>query len=380
MGDRPTLPALDDGTAERYLRSAELLHGVVSLASDAILTVDAEQRIVLFNQGAEETFGYTPEEALGQPLDLLLPARVHEAHRAEHLPAFARGHATSRRMAERREVHGRRKSGEEFPAEVAISRSAVDGRVFYTAIVRDVSERQRLIGELARSNAELEQFAYVASHDLQEPLRMVASYTQLLAKRYGGQLDERADRYIRYAVDGAQRMQALIDDLLALSRVGTHGRPFGAVDVGAVLDRALATLRGPIAAAGAVVRTGRLPTVLGDAGQLEQLFQNLVGNAVKFAAPGRAPEVWVGATREVGPGPVAEWAFAVRDNGIGFDMRHADRVFAMFQRLHTRDEYPGTGIGLAICRKIVERHGGRIWVESEPGLGTTFSFTLQEAP
>jgi PAS domain S-box-containing protein len=482
---------------------------IVALAADAIVSTDAAQRIVLFNQGAEQIFGYRAEEVLGRPLDVLLPAWAVTAHRERHLPAFAHSSVNARRMAERSEVRGRRKSGEEFPAEVAISRAEAGGEIRFTAILRDVTERrlaeqalreseelfrsamqsspigmalrgldgrwlavnraladivgyseQELRGltvrdlshpddlaideawalemlagtrgpysrekryvhrdghvvwillsvtlvrstngepryfitqmndisarkhaeaqlarqreELARSNAELEQFAYVASHDLQEPLRMVASYTQLLAKRYQGQLDERADRWIDYAVDGARRMQALINDLLALSRVGTHGRSPEPTDSGAVLARALGSLQSVVAESGARVTSDPLPVVLADGGQLEQLFQNLVGNAIKFRRPGVPPEVHVAAQRRTDDGR-DEWLFSVRDNGIGLDPAYADQVFAMFQRLHTREEYAGTGIGLAICRKIVERHGGRIWVDSTPGGGATFSFTL----
>jgi light-regulated signal transduction histidine kinase (bacteriophytochrome) len=224
--------------------------------------------------------------------------------------------------------------------------------------------------ELARSNGELERFAYVASHDLQEPLRMVASYTQLLQRRYAGRLDADADEFIGYAVDGAHRMQRLIRDLLEYSRVGTHGKAPAPIDAGAALDNALANLHGAITEGGIQVERGPLPVVAADETQLAQLFQNLIGNAIKFRQ-GDAPRVSVSAQR-VGP----EWQFTVADNGIGIEPQYGERIFVLFQRLHTREEYPGTGIGLAICKKIVERHGGRIWVESEAGNGSTFRFTL----
>jgi len=289
-------------------------------------------------------------------------------------------------MGERREVYGRRRNGEEFPAEVSISKGAVGGRVVYNAVVRDVTERKRYEAELrarseelSRSNRELEQFAYVASHDLQEPLRMVASYTQLLARRYEGKLDANADRYIHFAVDGAQRMQALINDLLALSRVGTLGKPFQPTDLNVVLGRVLQWLQPALAESGGAVTHDPLPTVLGDQGQLEQLFQNLVANALKFRRSDVAPHVHVAAAHRHGP-EGNEWAIGVRDNGIGFEMQFAEQIFVVFQRLHTRTEYPGTGVGLAICRKIVERHGGRIWAESQPGEGTTFHLTFPDRP
>jgi signal transduction histidine kinase len=224
--------------------------------------------------------------------------------------------------------------------------------------------------ELERSNRELEQFAYVASHDLQEPLRMVASYVQLLEREYGGRLGEEADEFIGFAVDGAKRMQALIQDLLTYSRVGRGEAPTEPTDLDAAFDRALNNLSAAIEEIGATVSAEDLPTVVADASQMTQLLQNLIGNALKFHGE-EAVEVRVGAERHNG-----EWTFGVRDNGIGIDPKHAERIFAIFQRLHTRKEYPGTGIGLALCRKIVERHGGRIWVESEPGRGTTFRFTL----
>lgn len=225
--------------------------------------------------------------------------------------------------------------------------------------------------ELARSNAELEQFAYVASHDLQEPLRMVASYVGLLERRYRGRLDSDADDFIEFAVDGARRMQALLTGLLDLSRVGTRGRELEPTESGAALQDALINLEQAIGEAGAQVSHDPLPTVLGDRVQLTQLFQNLVSNAVKFNASGK-PRVAL-TVRRAG----SMWEFAVADNGIGIDPAHFDRIFQVFQRLHTRDVYEGTGIGLSVCRKIVERHGGTIWPESAGGQGATFRFTLK---
>jgi len=226
---------------------------------------------------------------------------------------------------------------------------------------------------LARSNAELEQFAYVASHDLQEPLRMVASYTQLLAKRYRGKLDADADDFIEFAVDGAKRMQELITDLLAYARIGKRGQEFRTTSSEAALSAALQNLAAAIRESDAAIRSGPLPPVWADPVQLQQIFQNLLGNAVKFRHS-RQPEIQVS-----GEESGAEWHFRVADNGIGIDPQHADRIFQLFQRLHTREQYPGTGIGLPICKRIAERHGGRIWVESQPGQGTTFHFTISKS-
>ncbi|MBN1669835.1 MAG: HAMP domain-containing protein [Kiritimatiellae bacterium] len=224
--------------------------------------------------------------------------------------------------------------------------------------------------ELKRSNTELQQFAYVASHDLQEPLRMVSSYTKLLARRYKGKLDASADDFIGFAVDGVSRMQKLIDGLLQYSRVGTRGREFEPTNTADVLAQALANLQVTIEDNKAEITYEAMPVVMADEVQLGQLFQNLIGNAIKFHGP-ESPRVHVGARREGD-----EWVFSIRDNGIGIDARYVDRVFVIFQRLHTQQEYPGTGIGLAVCKRIVERHGGRIRVESAPGAGSTFVFTL----
>ena len=224
--------------------------------------------------------------------------------------------------------------------------------------------------ELTRSNEELQQFAYVASHDLQEPLRMISSYTQLLGRRYGDRLDGDAKEFMAYIVDGAARMKQLIEDLLAYSRVGTRAREFQEVDSGASLARALSNLRASQEASGAVITHDPMPHVLADGAQLAQIFQNLIGNAIKFRGA-EPPRIHVGAQTTD-----TVCVFTVKDNGIGLDTQYAERIFMMFQRLHNKTEYPGTGIGLAIVKKIVERHGGRIWVESEPGKGAQFGFTI----
>jgi signal transduction histidine kinase len=244
----------------------------------------------------------------------------------------------------------------------------------YNLLFRNLKRSEEALAqqalELTRSNAELQQFAYVASHDLQEPLRMVSSYVQLLARRYKGKLDADADDFIGYAADGVERMKNLINDLLVYSRVSTHGRDFKSTDCEAVLEATLANLQVAIEESGTVVTHHPLPTVMADDLQLIQLFQNLIANAIKFHSED-PPRVHISVEEEG-----EKWVFSVQDNGIGIDPEHADRIFEIFQHLHSREDYPGTGVGLAICKKIVERHGGRIWVDSEPGNGSTFRFTM----
>ncbi|MGC1687110.1 MAG: ATP-binding protein, partial [Candidatus Acidiferrales bacterium] len=246
--------------------------------------------------------------------------------------------------------------------------------ILVTAAIRDISVRKKAeaqVQELNRSNEELGQFAYVASHDLQEPLRMVASYTQLLSRRYKGKLDADADEYIAFAVDGANRMQRLIQDLLVYSRVATKGNDLRHTSSEEALQRALLNLSGAIEDSGALVTHDLMPTVLADQMQLVQLFQNLVGNAIKYQNPG-IPRIHISAARN----GAKKWIFSVKDNGLGIEPQYFDKIFGMFQRLHKREEFTGTGIGLAICKKIVERHGGSISVESQLGLGSTFRFAL----
>jgi PAS domain S-box-containing protein len=362
--------------AEKSLKSSEVRFRVLAeTANDAIVSADRRGNIIYFNRAAELIFGYRAREVSGAPLMILMAERFRDAHQQ----AIARFLATKeeRVVGKTVELVGQHKDGREFPIELSLTSWKAGEETFFTGIIRDITERKRTqdalaekADELEHSNQELQQFAYVASHDLQEPLRMITGYTQLLARRYQGKLDQDADEYINYAVDGAKRMQTLISDLLTYSRVGTRGKLFAAADCEAILKTTLTNLQIAIQESGAVVTHDGLPTVACDGGQIGQLLQNLIGNGIKYRNS-RAPEIHVGCKPEDG-----HWLFWVKDNGIGIDPQYAERIFVIFQRLHTREEYPGTGIGLAVCKKIVERHGGRIWIQSELGKGSTFFFTL----
>jgi PAS domain S-box-containing protein len=353
--------------AEQALKESEDRFRHLSDSAFEAIVVHENGVVTEANRAFGRMYGYEPHEVPGLRLaDLVAPESLETV--MEHIRSGSE---------EPYDAVGLRSDGSRVILETVGRTMQYRGRTMRVTALHDITERKqaeaelaRQAEELARSNQELQQFAYVASHDLQEPLRMVASYTQLLARRYQGQLDERADQYIHYAVDGANRMKQLIDDLLTYSRVGTGGKDLGPVACREVLDTVLSNLQIAIAEAGATVTHDPLPEVTGDASQLGQLFQNLIGNAIKFRGE-QPPRVHIAVCRDQDA-----WKFGVRDNGIGIDPKHFERIFLMFQRLHVRSEYPGTGIGLALCRRIVERHGGRLWLESRPGAGTVFWFTL----
>jgi PAS domain S-box-containing protein len=351
---------------------------LLEAAPDAMVVVSQAGEIVLLNVQAEKQFGYSRHELVGQQVKNIIPEGFAERLIADGTRSAAE--ALAQQIGTGIELVGRRKDGSEFPIEIMLSPLESTEGILVTAAIRDVTERNKseaylvkTVGELKRSNDELQQFAYVSSHDLQEPLRMVASYTQLLAKRYTGRLDSDADEFIAFAVDGCNRMQGLIQDLLAYSLAGSNGKELREISSEDALKVALTNLRAAVEQSGALVTHDSLPMIKTDETQLTQIFQNLVGNAIKYRRA-ESPQVHISASKNDGN----EWIFSVRDNGLGIDPQYFDRIFILFQRLHGRDEFEGTGIGLAICKKLLERLGGRIWVESQPEKGSTFYVALPE--
>jgi PAS domain S-box-containing protein len=345
---------------------------VVSDSNDAVILHDFDGKILAWNRGAKETYGYSEAEALSKNVREIVAEPDREAA-LTLIKKIKQGEVVKSFELRRVTKDGR-------ILDVWLTTTLLTDEkgkpVAIATTERDITERKKAeeklitsLKDLERSNKDLEQFAYVASHDLQEPLRMVASYTQLLEKRYKDKLDSDALEFINYAVDGANRMQGLINDLLSFSRVGTRGK---LIDSHTALGQARVNLSMTIEENNAIVTNDDLPEVMADETQLIQLFQNLIGNAIKFHKPGESPRIHISAQRKN-----EDWVFSVRDNGIGIDPQYFDRIFVIFQRLNTREEYKGTGIGLAICKKIVERLGGKIWIESQPGQGATFYFTLK---
>ena len=368
-----TINTLDTERQQSETRYRELFQA----APDPVLVVNQAGQIVSANAQTCVLFGYSLEELLGNSVETLIPGRFRTKH-LKHRAGYVMDPRT-RPMGLGLDLYARHKDGREVPVEISLSPLKIEGGVVITAIIRDITERKlaeeklkKAAEELERSNKELEQFAYVASHDLQEPLRMVSSFTQLLARRYKDKLDADADDFIAYAVDGANRMQRLISDLLMYSRVGTRGRPFEPCDLHSILGEVLVNLQPTIGESHAIITNDGLPAVMADPTQLVQLFQNLISNAVRFRGDD-APRIHISVQEKP-----AEWLFSVRDNGIGIAPEYRERIFAIFQRLHPQSHAQGTGIGLAICKRIVERHGGKLWVESEPGRGSTFYFTISK--
>ncbi|MBI1422894.1 MAG: PAS domain S-box protein [Gammaproteobacteria bacterium] len=374
---------------------------IIDTAPEAIILVDMSGNIFRVNEHTLKVFGYLEQELIGKPVEMLIPERFRHEH--VQFRQVYNSNPMHRRMGGGLELYAVCKDGSELAVEVGLSYMQFDKERYVIAAISDITQRkqaekalQKLNVELEQrvnertkqllvSNKELEHFAYIASHDLQEPLRMVASYLQLVEKRYKSQLDATAGEFIEFAVDGANRMKQLIDGLLQYSRIQTRARDFETVDMEDVLATVLTDLQIKITERSAVVTHEPLPQVLGDKSQLQRLLLNLINNAIKYCT-NDIPKIHVAfedlsqTTRDLPDDvPASGWLFSVGDNGIGIEPQYYERIFQLFQRLHTRQEFPGTGLGLALCKRIVERHGGHIWVESQPGKGSIFYFVLKKA-
>jgi len=362
-----------DITERKQTEKNPYLENLLDYANAPMLVWDVSGKVTRFNPAFERLTGYAAKEVIGRRFEILFPANTKE---------ISLDRIRKILTAEFVEIPILRSDGS---TRIVLWNSATiyaeDGKTPVATIAQglDITERKRsedrlrlLVSKLSAANRDLSEFAYVASHDMQEPLRMISSYLQLLSKRYSGHLDKDADEFIGYAVGGAIRLQKMVNDFLTFSRIGTRGRAFVETDVGVVLNLALTNLKIAIEASHAKITYANMPTVKADEVQLLQLFQNLIENAVKFRSD-EPPAIHVSAERGEG-----EWVFSVKDNGIGIDPKYQNRLFVVFQRLHSAAKYPGTGIGLALCKRIVERLGGRIWVESELGKGSTFRFTIPD--
>jgi PAS domain S-box-containing protein len=341
---------------------------VRDLKDYAMFMIDPQAKIISWNAGVEQLLGYSEEEWIGQPASIIFtPAdKSVEVCRAEMLKAQESGSATDIRWH-------RRKDGTEFFANGFMNavRDDSGALIGYAKVLSDETARKELQDSLTESNTTLEQFAYVATHDLQEPLRTMSAYAQLLSRRYTGKLDADADQFLAFIIQASNRMSSLVEGLLTHARTTTEEQRASSVALDEDLEAALTHLAQAIVESGGSVSHDPMPTVPADRGQMVRLFQNLIGNALKYRRPGHPPEVHITAEQTD-----AEWVISVRDNGIGFDPKYAATIFTPFKRLHGVEDYKGTGVGLAICKRIVEAHGGRIWAESTPGEGSTFHFTL----
>jgi len=355
----------------------ESYQSLFDASPDAVIIVDIRGRIIMVSNKVEQLLGYPKEELYGRKIGHLVPDRYTEAFLEKR--SELKNALRMEEMETIQEMIARRKDGKEFPVEVSLRPINIDGRNLISAAIRDVSRKKKMLLELKNSlhtlegkNKELEQFAYIASHDLQEPLHTINSFVQLLSQEFGSQLNEEAKKYLYFIEKASGRMSALIHDLLEYSRLGQKAE-MNKVNSAEVLQDTLQNIESLIRESGAVIEAEALPVLEANETMLLLLFQNLISNAIKFRKKDRVPRIRIRA-RDEG----AYWKFSFEDNGIGIEKEQADKIFVIFQRLHSRSDYEGTGIGLAQCRKIVELHGGRIWVESELGRGSTFYFTIRK--
>ena len=335
---------------------------------DGVIVLDTGSQIQYANAAVERILGYDPAALVGSSKLTIIPEHLREAH----VEGLRRYLESGERNVDwdYSELPGQHKDGHEVPLGISLGQFTFGGEPYFVGLFRDVSERKAREQALEESNERLEQFAYAASHDMQEPLRMVSTYLQLIERRYSDRLDDEGEEFLEYAIAGADRMRAMIEALLEYSRVETGGRPFETVDLEGVLTETIENLRVQIEDTGGEIDSGPLPRVTGDPDQLRQVFQNLLSNAIVYSGD-EPPRIHVEAERRR-----ETWIVSVRDEGIGIPADAQDRIFDVFERLHSRQEYEGTGIGLALCQRIVERHGGDLWVDSTPGVGSTFSISL----
>jgi len=358
-------------------RPEQLFETIVQNITEPVLFIDKDFIILWANRAFQEQTGYKIEEIIGNHCYRLTHHSETPCQLPYHLCPVVKVKKTGK-TATVTHTHFDKKGNKLFVEIMVYPVKDEKGKISqFVYIFRDVTERKRaeealkqMSDKLVRSNADLRQFAYIVSHDLKEPLLTVGGFVKLLARRYKGKLDAKADEFIKYIADGVKRMQVFIEDLLEYSQVETKEKKFKPIDCSFVLKKAIGNLQAAIEKTNAVVTSDELPTVMADTSQMISLFQNLISNAIKFRSE-EEPRVHISAMRKED-----EWIFSIKDNGIGIDAEDAERIFGFFQRLHSKDEYPGTGIGLAICKKIVEQHSGRIWVESKTGKGSTFYFTI----
>ncbi|MCB1757313.1 MAG: PAS domain S-box protein [Gammaproteobacteria bacterium] len=356
--------------AEQALKDSESqLRAIVDHTVDGLITIDESGVIETFNESCEQIFGYSATEVIGENVKILMPEPFYSEH-----DQYLKNH---RETGEKkiigigREVKGRRKDGSVFPLDLSVSEIQIKNRKLYSGILRDITERKKAEARIMQSNLELERFAVIASHDLQEPLRMISSFTELLDKEYGSDMDDDARLYLKFVVDASVRMQKLVSDLLEYSRINSHEADCLYFDANEQLSIVLNNLHEAIVKDNIVVTSDELPEIYSNQIQFGRLLQNLVSNAVKYRAGNRQCRIHIGCGDVDG-----SWQFFVRDNGIGIEEEYIDQIFTIFRRLHNKDEYSGTGIGLSVCKRIIDILGGKLWVESEKDQGSTFYFTI----
>ncbi|MES2944670.1 MAG: ATP-binding protein [Pseudomonadota bacterium] len=359
-------------TARQALTNSDAqMRGIVESATDAVIILDDNWSIVLFNSAAVKMFGCSREAAIGNSFSRFVPERLR-ADFAVQLKSHRTPQAGTRDLDAIKIATVTRSNGEEFQVELSFPHNVEGHSRLNTLILRDITNRLQTQQALERSNLDLQQFAFVASHDLKTPLRSIGGFLQLLRKNHGDKLDDKARALVQRSLDATARLEQLTEDLLSYARVNSEAKPFAPLSCTEVVNDAISLLDSSINETGAVITLGPLPDIMGDRTQLVQLFLNLLGNGLKYCR-GRSPVIHVSSSKNA-----TEWLVSVADNGIGIEARHHERIFEVFKRLHNQNDYPGTGIGLAVCRRVVERHGGSIWVESIPGEGSTFYFTIPE--